>query len=761
MRSRNSSTDKGRSILLHDCGTVWKECLIPAVFSLIIFSILLPGSAAALPDTSIFNLEYTHDQLKFSFFNENMLLPIRCAAVLSGCGLGIRLFSFLSDKRKSAFVLSLGLSRKKLFAVRAGTGFLSILASVGIPVFTAWILNRTALGGYRYMGAYACSLFIMLVLQCTVSMLAASAACSLGGTAAESGVLTATLMAAPSILLFTLNALMKTFLWGNVYGETTYAMKTVEESLTNRTAPWNPLLFSGNEMERCGRFWRAMDKSRPDPVDWRFHAVWTAAAVLLAVVCAVLFYRRKAENAGISGLSRLHNLLIRIVWPCFSFGLVMEGLRSAGRIPSFTAACAAALLTLAMIDLLFTKERNAVKGRLAAAGLFLLCLLLSSGIVRSGMLGYTSRIPKEDRIASVEVTFPGVPALMTETASSVTSGSSYYSEVRIEVSDEESIRLARELHRKVIGTGWTECGTAEPFEQSVFPYDVSISYNLSSGKTMRRYYDRIRLDVLESFLEMENSPALRNAESMTVRGESAARLWNSHAFADGKIYFTEAAMSSVQEIRADQNARTQLLQALSEDLQTQSVDERYFPDSRPAGILYFTLNGESDTEQFRTSGSSARLDIMPSFEKTGALLRGWGLQLSGEGSGADEMAAETASSGHPGETAALQQEKIESITLQKFDPYTSMNRLHAPISLLFQSYRTQSAEDFILMQDFGTRPSLTDQEQISQILPGLRSSYFMTGGGYLAAVKYRESSYYIYMFIPEENAPEFIREKMG
>lgn len=767
MRSRNSSNEAGRSILLHDCGVVLKECLIPAVFGLIVFGILLPGSAAALPDTSIFNLEYTHDQLKFSFFSESMLIPIRCAAVLFGGGMGLRIFSFLADKRKSAFVLSLGLSRKKLFAVRAGMGTISILVSTGIPVLISWILNRVALGDYRGMGSSAWNIFIVLALQCVVSMLAASAACSVAGTAAESGILAATFLAAPTVMLFSLNTLMKTFLWGNVYGETTYALKSVEDGLTEKTELFNPMLFSGDGLDKYGRFWRALDQSYPDPVDWRPAAVWAAAAILLAVLCAFLFYRRKAENAGISGLSRLHNLLIRVVWPVLVFGLVMEGLRSTGHAPSFLAALAAALLMLAMIDLLFTRERSSLTGRWIPAGALLLCLLLSAGIVRSGLFGFASGIPAEEQIQSVSVTFPGEPALLTQAASSVTSGSSYYNEVKVELSDEDSIRLVRDLHRKVIETGYTDCGSEEVFEKSVFPYDVSFTYTLTSGKTVGRYYDRIRLDVLEEFLNLENSQALRAAEAMVVRGESASRLWNSHAFAEGKIYVTGSDMAGVREIQADEQGRSELLQAMAEDLTEQSVEDRYFPESSPLGTIFFTLNGESDTEQFRTSTSNARIDITAFFTKTIRLLSGWGLDLPvGAESGTDAAETDTAD-GDPagGGTAAgasgLSAENVESVTLQKFDPYASMNRMRSPISLLFQSYRSQSDSDFILTQDFGTRPALTDRGQIDEILPALRSSYFMSKGGYLAAVKFRGSNRFTYMFIPYDSAPEFLRVKMG
>ena len=89
-----------------------------------------------------------------------------------------------------------------------------------------------------------------------------------------------------------------------------------------------------------------------------------------------------------------------------------------------------------------------------------------------------------------------------------------------------------------------------------------------------------------------------------------------------------------------------------------------------------------------------------------------------------------------------------------------MNKISDPVSVLFQSYRSDSDDEFPFRQDFGSRPEITDPEQISQIAPALRSTYFMSDGGCIAAVKLEGNSEYVYKFLPYESAPEFIRQKM-
>lgn len=743
-------------ILWHDFLVVLKQCAFPAVFGVILFGILIPGSTAAFPEVSIFNLDYTHDQLKYRFAEESMLPVITGTAVLFACAVGLLLFSFLTDRRKSAFVLSLGLKREKLFFVRTGTGLLLFLITTGIPVGLSLALNRIALGNYPGMMASAGSIFVILVLQEMIVLLITAAACSIAGTLMEAVVLTATFLTAfPAVLTF-LNALMKTFLWGNVYGETTYALRSVAGSLPEVTRTVNPVRFASVHLEKYNAFSRAMDQMYPEAVSWRLPIAWGAAGILLAGLCMLLFRGRRAENAGIAGLSRIYSLLIRTVWPVLGFGLVLEALRSTGTRPAFVSACIAAILLSVLFDVFFFAGRRNGLQRITGSVLFLLVLCGCAGVIRGGLPGYTSRLPDVEKIASVRVSFPGVPALMTEPVSSVTSGSRYYSDTGVELSDTQSVTLVRRLHRQIIRDGCGEFGTASPFENSVFPYDLHISYRLKSGKTIERYYDRVRLKTLASFLELEESRPLRNAELAVVRGESATRLWNAQAFSEGDIFYADSRMQDVRTIRVDAEHRRALLDALSQDLAQQTLEDRYYPAHDAEGILLFSLNGAGDTEHFFSGNSNARLDLTASFVNTRNLLYQWGITDSGDpGATVDpdtgtEPAALSAGSG-----------TIESITLQKFDPYAAMNRMKSPISLLFQSYRSESRNDFILEKDFGSRPSLTDPEQIAQIAPALRSSYFMDQGGFLAAVRYRGNHQYVYQFIPYEEAPEFIRTKMG
>ena len=73
----------------------------------------------------MFNLEYTHDQVKYRFLHESVLIPTMIAAVLMGVICGISLFRFLLNKRDTTMFLSLALTRRRMFINRAAAGCLS------------------------------------------------------------------------------------------------------------------------------------------------------------------------------------------------------------------------------------------------------------------------------------------------------------------------------------------------------------------------------------------------------------------------------------------------------------------------------------------------------------------------------------------------------------------------------------------------------------------------------------------------------------
>lgn len=753
MKGKPLRQEKNRltcSILLHDFKNVMRQNWILMLMGLIVFSVLFPVSTCAVPDTSIFNVEYTHQQLKFRFCAAEVLILIQAADVLFGAISGMRLFSFLADKNKTSFYMSVGLKRRKLFFNRALAGILILLAGISIPIAVSVILNYAALGGYEGMFSYAVYLCAGLVVQAAAVMFIAAAACCMAGTFSEASLLGVTIAAAPMVLIYFVNVLMKTFLWGNVFGETTYAMETIEPGLTEKLSLINPVTFFFAKLKKYYFFSREMGTSDPESTALAFLILWIMALIIFAAVVCVLFCRRKSEHAGISGLSRVHNYLVTLIWPLLAFSAVLDAMGDISCLLATAGGYLCFLLIYAVI-LGFAAGRGMSRLKKAGYGVCLVCLVGTSILITDmGMFGYESRIPNNDNIASASLTYVGDPGLLPAAAQSSSSGITWYCDARISFTEDESIQCAKEIHKIFADSGHRRFGSSDvtegrtDFSDTVIPYDIRIDYTLKSGKKIRRYYDRASFGQLEELLNLEESEEFKSDAAAVVEGKMAQTLWNSEAFAAGNIYITDRWLSNVSEIKLGENKRAQLLAAIASDIVSQSAEDRYFPQKDVSARLFFTLNGESDLETFGYHTSNASIWLTDSYKKTAALLFEWGVDI-----GAGER------------SEAVQQPNIESVTLQKFDPYASMNKISDPMSVLFLSYRSKSDDDFPIRQDFGTRPKLTDANQISEIVPALRSNYFMSGGGYIAAVKLTGSDQYIYKFIPYESAPDFINQKMN
>ena len=176
------------------------------------------------------------------------------------------------------------------------------------------------------------------------------------------------------------------------------------------------------------------------------------------------------------------------------------------------------------------------------------------------------------------------------------------------------------------------------------------------------------------------------------------------------------------------------MNAIGKDKANAECRDTYFPEKSARAVLMFSRNGEYDCEYFSYNLDNAFLYLTEQDQYTLA----WLAQNRLSGLLADN-------------------EQIESITLQKFDPYIGMNALKYPIGMYFMSYRADTLDEFFIQKDFGTKYTITDEEKIAKLLPGLRNGYFMSGGGYLAAVKTAGTDGYVYLFLPAEFVPDFVK----
>jgi ABC-2 type transport system permease protein len=183
----------------------------------------MPVSTAAIPGQSIFNVNYTHEQLMFRFFAEQLGVVINLAVAGFGLCLGLVLFGFTLVKQQTTTFFSLGLSRTSLFLIRYLAGVVGLIVGVVIPLAISLALNYMALGAnpgvFTQFAYVALGLFVLGL----VSMSLAAIACLLAGTLGEALALCVALLGCVSVVAWGINALMGHLLVGNAYGELTYS----------------------------------------------------------------------------------------------------------------------------------------------------------------------------------------------------------------------------------------------------------------------------------------------------------------------------------------------------------------------------------------------------------------------------------------------------------------------------------------------------------------------------------------------------------
>lgn len=726
----------------HDFAVVIKKLSMITLLALAVMAVLIPLSTSAVSEFSIFNVEYTHQQLKFRFAAENAAVFAGYAAFLAGAASGLSLFSFVLDRRRSAFYFSLGLSRAQLYIIRITAGALTLFAVTAIPVAVSVILNIKALGGYEGMPAYAAAFFTALFLQSLCGLLIFAAACQLAGTIQEALLAGATLAAAPSVCAFFINALMKNFTWGNTFGASTYAMAEVRPSLIKLTADWNPVFMAQSSMEKYNSFSREMSQTYPDAVHTAPFLIWIVIITLGAMIAGALFNAYKAERSGIEGLFKFTHWLICSVWPLGAFAVCMEYTQMlAPSVSCAVSAAAAAAVYAVMQRLLRYREKSrfsAAKGCAALAAV----TAVSAAAAFTGGAGMFYNIPDAADTQSVRIVYNGQLSFMPAQSGLTSNGKAKYYSGRVTLESDECISEVRDIDSMLQKQGRIKLksGSSDDFSETALPYDIHITYDLESGKKTERYYDRITAAGLAKLLELCDTEELKQQEADVVKGTLSGTLWNSASFSDGDVYLADGWLLNIKKLDLSSDYRKQLQDAIASDINSLSADDIYHPQADVKAQLMFTMNGEDALADLAEDNASSVVYVTDKWKNTEDLLESWSV-----------MPEEQA----PGESGVF-----SDVLIQKFDPYSSMNGMKSPVSLFFGQYFSSSAEDFVLRRDFGNRPDINDSGQISELAAASRGAYYMDGGGYLLAFKVAGSDSYVYRFMPYGDAPEFIKSKM-
>jgi ABC-2 type transport system permease protein len=679
-------------MIFHDIKLVVGNVLWLFILSLVTFIIIIPFSTAGLGTNSIFNIEYTHQQLKYQFIYEKWIPIAQVAVVIVGIAFAMLLLGFVHHKKEITIYFALGISRKKLFAIRSLVGVISIVLSIGIPMAISYGLNLMALGNYTGMKNACLYCAIGMVLTSLTAFFITAIACFLTGTWWEAIVDSLGLLSLISFVSLGSNWLLKKFYWGNVYDMYAYVgSDPIEESLVQKWSIVNPILFFYEELKEKNRFYRPLETSTPPEISSRLLVIWTIALLVLFVLAGYLFCRRKAEMAGISkSVSFLQGSIKKKI-----IGMI-------------------ALLLLGIV---------AVKG------------------IEIGGVERTSSLLQSKNFVQASVSYVGAPSHLSSEAAGSSSSSGYYVKSENTFKEKETIQKIVEIQKNFVENKKREFSTdSTQFSNTVIPYDIEFQYQDSNGKTYHWYYDRASLEQISMLLELEDSNERKEIRQQLFEGtlESESLLWTQDAYQTGDIYLMDPFYQNTWKLEIDDTQRQELLMAAALDDTKKESTSYYYPTSIPKAVLMFSQNADYDCTYYSYHLENAFWYLTEEDSQVLEFLSKYGLL---------QMIP----------NLEEQEEQIESITLQKFDPYIGINQMTEPLSMCFMSYCAMDNNSFMIQKDFGKKYTITDTEKIEKLTQNLRNFYCMKDGGYLAAVKLQGSEKYVYLFLPEENIPDFVK----
>lgn len=733
-KKRDISLSAGLHDFLYVIGKNYWVFLVMLAF----FIIAIPFFTAGLPGDSIFNVEVTHDQLKYRLIHENALQAVLTGCLFFGLVDGIVSFKFIQDKKETTIFFSLGLTRTRLFINRCLSGVLMLFVSIAIPMFISLGLNVHALGAYD--GVIRDTFYILagLTAATCVSYFVTIIVCVLAGTMAETVVYWCGLMATPYVVCYSLNTLMKTLFWGNPWGAVTYTQtETVRPDLMEKFSWADPCTFFYGELKTHAQFMRPLSSAVPPAVQPKVLIAWCVIAVVLLILAVVFVKHRKAEVAGIAGTNRCLSEWLIAVTAFLGFTFIYTFLHKFSPV----LAIVLGITGFAVVHLFWRKALFSYgKGRLRygislAAGIA--AVLIICGGAYTGGFGSAQKYLKNSQPEVAKVSYVGAPGYLSESADGSSTGRGYYMLSQISYQEQDSIDKIKEIQQELIDCGRMALATdEETFSNTVVPYDLIFAYTDADGSEHVWYYDRVSLKQLDELLALEDTAESKSKQKALFDGslENEQTVWADAAYQNGTVYLTDSYCSQTFELSVSGGQRQELLKSIEADKIEGPFKERYFPTDQTRAVLMFSQNGEYDCEYYAYNLDNAFVYVTDQDENTISWLNANGLLDIVSG-----------------------QAQVESVTLQKFDPYIGINGMKYPMGMYFMSYRADSLDEFLIQKDFGTKYTITDEEKIRQLLPGLRNGYYMTKGGYLAAVKIAGKDGYVYMFLPADQVPGFVK----
>ena len=652
------------------------------------------------------------------------------------------LFSFqmLYQRGSANFYFSAGLNRSQLFTARFAAGmswlslavFLSMVGSAAANLTksvyaatqTGLIIGNTLIVGFGFL--------LTALIVYTVTALV----CALSGTLAETLVYSILALFLPTFIFLGLNGQMIKFLWGNAHDVQDIWSYNLPDNLVISLAGFNPLLFFDPYVSAYGS--RIAGQAAPVVPTWGPVLGWILITAILVWLARKFFIGRKVENTGLRGTCKPLGfvLLFPLIYVLCSIPLyIASGLSPitiATAIASGFGLSAAAFVGLSfplrLIDRPVWKGVLIYPVYLAMIGAIVVILL-------TGGLGYANYQPRFDDIVRMSISYKGMPNMIIRGSYSSVSGFvDKNNNMNLVLEDAEDIKTALILHRQLIEQGDTQPG-------EFISNDTLVEYTLQNGTKVSRFYRTDSSDILGSMLSLDQTKAFRDLfkgymNRTNPEPDNLDQYYHNvtSPLSNGVLYLGTPLSDQVVLINDDLSAK--IRQALADDMENQSIEERYRPSVSESFILYFYANTiyqndsggstypQSPDIEYFDSGFLSRIYIDQSCPKTLEIL--------------SEI------------TMKPEDKEIESI--QIIGPYWDMliNTDNRDLASCFSS-------SYLRLSKLDTRMTISDPDRIDELFRLSRGFYFAGDKGYLIIAYFQDSEMSVTRYIPRIQLPEWAK----
>ncbi len=475
--------------------------------------------------------------------------------------LSVTLLGYMHDRRAVDVYHSLPLTRGELFLANAVSAALIMWA----PMAAAFALTGA-------VAAFVPGMSLLLILKdlffwCSamLAVYAVAAFCATQvGTVQDQLLFTLVVSGSLSVVGLLLNVLAESYLYGYVAGDSFY-------NVLYRLCPFSLMV---------GRY---LASSQPYYSDSNLAAVlWLIFSAVLLAASALLYSRRKSEQAEVLGNMGALQLYVRLVGTlvggvCVGF-LIAEFLGVSGSDHSFLL-CAAlgGLLVYPIGDAVLARRVRSPKKILPVWLLSVAVSLLFCAATMYDFFGYEKRVPAAENVASVTV-----EGFRTRYASQ-------NNERSLTLKDSGNVARTIAAHRAQIAGG---SGDRQYTGQRLW-----LTYTLKNGRKMQRCYEDVAPEALPFLEELETDGEVLEQTAAVFRLAS-----DPASLKVNRITVTDAADGASAEMKLTAEENKALLDALRADLLEQPQSELE-SGGRPLAVVrveYAWRPGESPWEPVAT-----------------------------------------------------------------------------------------------------------------------------------------------------------------